>query len=75
MDPDYTLGDKVILEGLEGYWEIVKIESSPEESTNRYVLRIECDHKYKKADSIEMHCSEETLKRLTSRNKPKPSQK
>ena len=62
------MGDKVILEGIAGYWEIVKIESFPEESTKRFVLRIECDHKYKKADSIEMFCSEETLKRLTLRN-------
>jgi hypothetical protein len=64
----YNLGDKLILAGIEGYWEIVKIESVPEESTKRYVLRIECDHKYKRAEAIEMFCSEKTLKRLTSRN-------
>ena len=46
-DVKYNLGDKVILDGLQGYWEIVEIESYPD-FTKRYVLRIKCNHKYKK---------------------------
>ena len=66
-DVKYNLGDKVILDGIQGYWEIVEIESYPD-STKRYVLRIKCNHKYKKTDFVEMCCSEKTLRRLTSRN-------
>ena len=67
MDTEYKLGDKVILKGLEGYWEIVDIESFSD-STKRFVLRIKCNHKYKKTDFVEMCCGEKTLKKLTSRN-------
>ncbi|MFC1827632.1 hypothetical protein ACFLZQ_06875 [Thermodesulfobacteriota bacterium] len=67
MDAEYNLGDKVILEGLNGYWEIVGIGSYPD-STKKYVLSIEANHKYKHADGADLVCSENTLKRLTSRN-------
>jgi len=67
MDLNYDLGDRVILEGLKGYWEIVGIGSYPD-STKKYVLRIEADHKYKHADGVDLVCCENTLKRLTSRN-------
>ncbi len=67
MGLEYDLGDKVILEGLKGYWEIVGIGSYPD-STKKYVLRIEADHKYKHADGAELVCCENTFKRLTSRN-------
>ena len=64
MDLEYELGDKVILDGVKGYWEIVEIESS----IKRYVLRINDNHKNKRVDCVEMLCSEKALKRLTSRN-------
>jgi hypothetical protein len=67
MDLEYNLGDKVILKGLKGYWEIVGIGSYPD-STKKYVLRIESNHKYKNADGADLVCSENTLKRLSSRN-------
>jgi hypothetical protein len=67
MDLEYNVGDKVILQGLEGYWEIVAIESFSD-STRRYVLRIKCNHKYKKTEFVEVCCNEKTLQRLTSRN-------
>jgi len=67
MDAAYNLGDKVILDGFEGYWEIVHIESFSD-STKRFVLRIQCNHKYKKTDFVDMCCSENTLKMLTTRN-------
>jgi hypothetical protein len=69
MASEYNLGDKVILNGLAGYWEVVGIESSPG-SPKRYVLRIEADHKYTgiDIDCVEFFCCEKTLKRLTSRN-------
>jgi hypothetical protein len=66
MDLKYKVGDKVILDGLEGYWEIVEIETFAD-STKRYVLRIECNHKYKKTNFVDMCCSEKTLQRLTSK--------
>ena len=67
MDAEYNLGDKVILEGLNGFWEIVEVESLPD-STKRYVLRIEANHKYKCADGAELLCNEKTLRKLTARN-------
>ena len=67
MDLNYDLGDKVILEGLKGYWEIVGIGSYPD-FTKKYVLSIEANHKYKYADGADLVCSEKTLIRLTSRN-------
>ena len=67
MDLEYNVGDKLILQGLEGYWEIVAIESFPD-STRRYVLRIKCNHKYKKTEFVEVSCNEKTLQRLTARN-------
>ena len=68
MELKYHVGDKVILEGLKGYWEIVGIGSYPD-STRKYVLRIEANHKYKHADGADLVCSEFTLERLSSRNK------
>lgn len=67
MDAEYNLGDKVILEGLKGYWEIIEI-GFYSDSTKKYVLRIKANHKYKHADSANLVCCENTLKRLTSRN-------
>jgi hypothetical protein len=67
MDLEYNLGDKVILNGLKGYWEIVEIGSYPD-SKKKYVLRIETNHKYKHADGADFVCCENTLKRLSSRN-------
>lgn len=67
MAKEYNVGDKVILQGLEGYWEIVGIESSSD--SKRYTLRIKCNHKYKKTEVVEMCCGENTLKKLSSRNK------
>jgi len=67
MDVEYNLGDKVILEGLNGYWEIVGIGSYPD-STKKYVLRVKANHKYKHADGADLVCGENTLKRLTFRN-------
>jgi hypothetical protein len=67
MDLEYQLGEKVILEGVKGYWEIVGIESLSG-PIKRYVLRIEDNHKNKRVESVEMLCSEKALKRLTSRN-------
>lgn len=65
---EYNLGDKVILDGLKGYWEIVGIESFSE-TKKRFVLRLEVEnnHKYKEVDCLEMFCCEKTLKRLTAR--------
>lgn len=69
MSIDYNLGDKVILDGLAGYWEIVAIETLSDYS-KRYVLRIDAGHKYKDTgiDCVEFLCCEKTLKRLTFRN-------
>ena len=67
MDSEYDLGDKVILEGVNGYWEIVGIESFSG-SIKRYILRIDGNHKNKKVDCVEMLCSEKALRRLTFRN-------
>ena len=67
MDLEYDLGDKVILDGVKGYWEIVGIESLSR-SIKRYVLRIDDNHKNKEVDCVEMLCSEKALKKLTSRN-------
>ena len=67
MDNEFNIGDKVILNGLEGYWEIVDIASFSD-SSKRYVLRIKCNHKYKKTDFVEMCCGEKTLRKLTSKN-------
>jgi hypothetical protein len=68
MSTDYNLGDKVILEGLEGYWEIVEI-TARSDSTKTYVLRIKAGPKYKDTDidCVEFLCCEKTLKKLTSR--------
>jgi len=68
MELKYLVGDKVILDGLKGYWEIVGIGSYPD-STKKYVLRIEANHKYKHTDGADLVCSELTLERLTSHNK------
>ena len=69
MNSEYNLGDKVILDGLAGYWEIVEIETLSD-STKRYMLRIEAGHKYKNTDidCIEFLCCEKTLKKLTFRS-------
>jgi hypothetical protein len=69
MNSEYYLGDKVILDGLAGYWEIVEIETLSD-STKRYVLRVEAGYKYKDTDIdfVEFFCCEKTLKRLTDRN-------
>jgi hypothetical protein len=69
MNVEYTLGDKVILAGLTGFWEIVEIETLSD-STKRYALRIEADHRYKDTDlnCVDFLCSEKIFKKLTSRN-------
>jgi hypothetical protein len=67
MDMEYNLGDRLILDGLRGLWEIAWIGTYPD-STKRYILKIEANHKYKHAEGAEMVCCENTLKRLTSRN-------
>ena len=67
MGLKYNLGDKVILDGLKGYWEIVRIISCPD-STKKYVLQVKADHKYKHAESADLICCEKTLKRLTSKD-------
>jgi hypothetical protein len=67
MDMEYNLGDRLILDGLRGLWEISWIGTYPD-STKRYILKIEANHKYKHAEGAEMVCCENTLKRLTSRN-------
>jgi hypothetical protein len=69
MSMEYNLGDKVILDGLAGFWEVVEVETLSD-STKRYVLRVEAGHKYKDTDidCLEFLCCEKTLKRLTSRN-------
>ena len=66
MDLEYNLGDKVILDGLKGYWEIVEIEAFPD-SPNRYVLRINANQKYKNTDFVEFLCCEITLKKLAAK--------
>lgn len=67
MNVEYDLGDKVILEGVKGYWEIVGIESYSG-SLTRYVLRIKDNHKNKGVECVEMLCSDKALRKLTSRN-------
>ena len=67
MDITYNLGDKIILEGLNGYWEIVGIGAYPD-STKKYILRIQANHKYKYSDGADLVCCESTFKRLTKRN-------
>ena len=71
MDLEYNLGDKVILDGLKGYWEIVEIESVPD-SPSRYVLRINANQKYKNADFVDFLCCEITLKKLASKLNQNP---
>jgi hypothetical protein len=66
MDLEYNLGDKVILDGLKGYWKIVEIESLSD-SQKRYVLRIDANHKYKRIDCVEFLCCEITLKKLAAK--------
>ena len=50
-----------------GLWEIVGIGSYPD-STRKFVLRIEANHKYKHSDGAELVCCEKTLQRLTTRS-------
>ena len=66
MELTFNLGDKVILDGLKGYWEIVGIESVPD-AAKRYVLRIQANHKYDCIDCVEFFCCEKTLTRIASK--------
>ena len=65
MELTFNLGDKVILDGLKGYWEIVDIESVAD-SAKRYTLRIKANHKYDCIDCVEFFCCEKTLARIAA---------
>lgn len=67
MNVEYDVGDRVVLNGLNGFWEIIGIGAYPD-SVRRYVLRVEGNHKYKHADGAELVCCERTFRRLTARN-------
>ena len=66
MELTFSLGDKVLLDGLKGYWEIVGIESLAD-SAKRYTLRIKANHKYDCIDCVEFFCCEKTLARIADK--------
>lgn len=67
MNVEYDIGDRVVLNGLNGFWEIVGI-GAYSDSLRKYVLRVEGNNKYKHAEGAELVCCEKTFRRLTARS-------